>query len=78
MYKRQYHAWQDLGVPNYLVARHKNLSMEDIISIGFMEVQSGENNPESYLQQYGEVAAHDYIWFTPMISEEDYCASLRQ
>ena len=52
--------------------------MEDIISIGFMEVQSGENNPESYLQQYGEVAAHDYIWFTPMISEEDYCASLRQ
>ena len=73
-----YHARQDLGVPNYLVARHKNLSMEDIISIGFMEVQSGENNPESYLQQYGEVAAHDYIWFTPMISEEDYCASLRQ
>ena len=73
-----YHARQDLGVPNYLVARHTNLSMEDIISIGFMEVQPGENNPESYLQQYGEVAAYDYIWFTPAVSEEDYCASLRQ
>ena len=73
-----YHARKDLGVPNYLVARDKNLSMEDIISIGFMEVQPGENNPETYLQRYGEVAAYDYIWFTPMISEQDYCASLRQ
>jgi len=52
--------------------------MEDIISIGLMEVQPGENNPETYLQRYGEVAAYDYIWFTPMISEQDYCASLRQ
>ncbi len=73
-----YHARKDLGVPNYLVAQHNNLSMDDIVSIGFMEVSPEELNPTAYLQQYGEVAAFDFIWFTPVISEEDYCASLRQ
>jgi hypothetical protein len=24
------------------------------------------------------VKAYDYIWFTPAVSDEDYCASLRQ
>jgi uncharacterized iron-regulated protein len=73
-----YHARQDLGVPNYLLTNHNNLSMGDIVSIGFMEVQPEEDNPESYLQRYSDVAAYDYLWFTPVISEEDYCASLRQ
>jgi len=73
-----YHARQDLGVPNYLVARQGAASLDDIVSIGLMEVQAGEENPQAYLQQYGDIAAFDYIWFTPVISEEDYCASLRQ
>jgi uncharacterized iron-regulated protein len=33
-----YHARQDLGVPNYLLAKHNNLSRDDIVSIAFMEV----------------------------------------
>ena len=73
-----YHARQDLGVPKYLLADHNNLSMEDVVSIAFMEVQPEEENPESYLQGFSDVAAYDYLWFTPVISEEDYCASLRQ
>ena len=72
-----YHARQDLGVPNYLLAKHNNLSRDDIVSIAFMEVQPNEENPESYLQRYSDVVAYDYVWFTPVISEEDYCASLR-
>ncbi|MDD9890435.1 MAG: ChaN family lipoprotein [Gammaproteobacteria bacterium] len=73
-----YHARQDLGVPNYLLASQINVSLDDIVSIGLMEVQAGEEDPRAYLQQYGEIAAYDYIWFTPVVSEEDYCASLRQ
>ena len=73
-----YHARKDLGVANYLVSKHHNLSMGDIVSIGLIEVQESEENPEFYLQKYGDVAAYDYIWFTPAISEEDYCATLRQ
>lgn len=73
-----YHARQDLGVPNYLLSNDKDLSMDDIISIGLMEVQRDQENPEPYLQKYGPVDAYDYIWFTPAISDEDYCASLRQ
>lgn len=73
-----YHARQDLGVPNYLVAQHSDVSLRDVVSLGILEVSSGENNPEAYLQRYNSQAAYDYIWFTPVISEEDYCASLRQ
>lgn len=73
-----YHARQDLGVPNYLLAQHAEVTLDNIVSLGFMEVSPEENNPEAYLQRYNSQAAYDYIWFTPVISEEDYCASLRQ
>jgi hypothetical protein len=43
-----------------------------------MEVDGASNNPADYLQQFGSVKAYDYIWFTPAVSDEDYCASLRQ
>jgi len=73
-----YHARQDLGVPNYLVSQYENLNMDEVVSIGFLEVSPGEIDPEAYLQRYGSQAAYDYILFTPVVSEEDYCASLRQ
>ena len=43
-----------------------------------MEVDLSEDDAVAYLQQFGEIMAYDYIWFTPAISDEDYCASLRQ
>ncbi len=71
-----YHVRQDLGVPNYLLAQDDNLQRENIISVAFLEVQTGENRPQEYLQRFGNIAAYDFIWFTPAVSDEDYCASL--
>jgi uncharacterized iron-regulated protein len=73
-----YHIRQDLGVPNYLLAQNASLTKDQIISVAFMEVDEQAMEPAEYLQQFGEVGAFDYIWFTPAISNEDYCASLRQ
>jgi uncharacterized iron-regulated protein len=73
-----YHARKDLGVPNYLLENNPGLTSEEIISLSLMEVDPSETEPEMYLQQHDEIAAYDYIWFTPVISEVDYCASLRQ
>jgi hypothetical protein len=42
-----------------------------------MEVEQGEDDPASYLQESKIQPAFDYVWFTPAISNEDYCASLK-
>lgn len=73
-----YHVRHDLGVPNYLLAGEASLSRDQIASIAFMEVDNSETEAAAYLQKFGDVRAYDYIWFTPAISDEDYCASLRQ
>ena len=73
-----YHIRRDLGVPNYLLNRQSSLEEDQIVSVAFMEVDGASNNPADYLQQFGSVKAYDYIWFTPAVSDEDYCASLRQ
>lgn len=73
-----YHVRQDLGVPNYLLAQNSGLSRENIVSVGLLEVQEGEIRPQRYLDQFSEVPAFDFIWFTPAVTAEDYCESLRQ
>ncbi len=73
-----YHIRRDLGVPNYLLNRQSNLEESQIVSLAFMEVDGASADPADYLQQFGSVKAYDYIWFTPAVSDEDYCASLRQ
>ena len=73
-----YHIRRDLGVPNYLLSRQPNLEESQIVTLAFMEVDVASNEPADYLQQFGSVKAYDYIWFTPAVSAEDYCASLRQ
>lgn len=73
-----YHIRRDLGVPNYLLNRQPSLQESQIISLAFMEVHGASDDPSDYLQQFGSVKAYDYIWFTPAVSDEDYCASLRQ
>ncbi len=72
-----YHVRQDLGVPNYLLAQDESLARSDILTVAFLEVQAGENEPARYLEQFSEVPAYDYIWFTPAVTAEDYCDSLR-
>jgi len=73
-----YHIRRDLGVPNYLFNRQPDLEESQIVTLAFMEVDATSNEPADYLQQFGSVKAYDYIWFTPAVSDEDYCASLRQ
>lgn len=73
-----YHIRRDLGVPNYLLNRQSNLGESQIVSLAFMEVDGASNDPVDYLQQFGSERAYDYIWFTPAVSAEDYCASMRQ
>ena len=72
-----YHVRRDVGVPNYLLARESYLRREDIVVLSFMEVEQGEDDPASYLQEPKTRPAFDYVWFTPAISNEDYCASLK-
>tara|TARA_B110000858_G_scaffold197470_2_gene259231 strand:- start:50334 stop:51239 length:906 start_codon:yes stop_codon:yes gene_type:complete len=72
-----YHIRRDLGVPNYLLKRESSLEEGQIVSLAFMEVDEASSEPADYLQQFGSVKAYDYIWFTPAVSDEDYCASLR-
>lgn len=73
-----YHIRRDLGVPNYILHAQPNLDPRQIVSIAFLEVDEGSAEPAEYLQQFGDVKAYDYIWFTPAVSDEDYCASMRQ
>lgn len=73
-----YHVRSDLGVPNYLRSLQTDLATGDIVTISFSEVDPASLDPADYLQQFSPIPAYDYIWFTPAISDEDYCASLRQ
>ena len=72
-----YHARKDLGVPNYLIAQHPELEWSDILSLAFLEVVSGEMDPRAYLDQFSDRSAYDFIWFTPAVSNADYCDSMR-
>ncbi|MEX0964570.1 MAG: ChaN family lipoprotein [Pseudohongiellaceae bacterium] len=73
-----YHIRRDLGVPNYILHTQRGRRPDRIISLSFMEVDAGSVEPHDYLQQFGGTRAYDYIWFTPAVSDEDYCASMRQ
>ena len=73
-----YHARKDLGVPKYLMANDLRLAADSIVSVSFMEVNLNETEPNAYLEMLGDMASHDFLWFTPVVSEEDYCASLRR
>jgi len=68
-----FHARHDLGVSNYLPE-----TAGTVLSLGILEVSAELTDPQQYLQEFVEVLPHDYVWFTPAVSAEDYCASLRE
>lgn len=72
-----YHVRQDLGVPNYLAARETDLPRSRIVSVAALEVQEGETDPAAYQEVLEAQPAYDFLWFTPALTSEDYCASLR-
>lgn len=73
-----YHARHDLGVPNYLLREHPGLQRAKIVSLSFAEVSPEGLDPQQYLETTADVPAYDYIWFTPAVSNQDYCAAMRQ
>lgn len=72
-----YHVRQDLGVPNYLAARETDLPRSRIVAVAALEVQEGETDPTAYQEVLESQPAYDYLWFTPALTSEDYCSSLR-
>lgn len=77
LFAGSYHARRDLGVPNFLLALDADIGRGEIVSLAFLEVEADEIVPASYLERFGGVAEHDYLWFTPAVEERDYCAQLR-
>lgn len=71
-----YHVRQDLGVPGYLLALRPDVDRSDVLSLAILEVSPESEEPADYLAAYSDVMPFDYVWFTPAISDEDYCASL--
>lgn len=68
-----YHIRHDLGVPNYL----NDSSTRRPLSMAFLEVDPEHTAAGNYLQQFSETGAYDVIWFTPALTQEDYCAGMR-
>jgi len=68
-----YHIRHDLGVPNYLDGRITRRPL----SVAFLEVDPEYDTPDKYLQQFSETYAYDVIWFTPALTQDDYCAGMR-
>ena len=72
-----YHARHDLGVPNYLLAADAELQRSQISVVAFIEVVAGDERASDYLEESDSIASADYLWFTPAVSDKDYCAGLR-
>jgi len=68
-----FHARRDLGVTNYLPAIDG-----PVVSVGILEVRPELQAPQEYLQAFSAALPYDYLWFTPAVTSEDYCASLRE
>jgi uncharacterized iron-regulated protein len=63
------HARTDRAVPHYL----KLLGAKNVLSIAFVEVEDIQRVPEAY-----DLAAYDYVVFTPRVSDEDPCARFKE
>jgi len=55
------HARRDRGVPLYV--------QDEVLSIAFIEVDSGRSSPRDYAQNF------DYVWFTSRAMRDDPCGS---
>jgi len=67
------HARNDYAVPMQLRRHFKQTSY---LSIAFIPVQEGKDNPQEYLQD--ELAIYDILYFTPSHTNEDPCEKFRK
>ncbi|MCB1664897.1 MAG: ChaN family lipoprotein [Pseudomonadales bacterium] len=71
-----FHARRDLGVPNYLTLDNGR-DHGRLLSVAFLEVHPDALTLQEYLDSFSSTLPYDYVWFTPAVATEDYCASLR-
>jgi uncharacterized iron-regulated protein len=70
------HARGDYGVPWYLRARRPTST---IFTLGLVEVEPAALEIADYLGDEGEnLAAFDFLWFTPKSEIKDHCAELKK
>lgn len=67
-----FHARRDLGVPNYV-----RPAQGELITVAFLEVNPESDQARQYLESFSTTTPYDYVWFTPALPAQDYCASLR-
>lgn len=67
-----FHARRDLGAPNYL-----SVDSGPLLSLAFLEVQADLLQVQDYLESFSSTLPYDYVWFTPAVAAQDYCAGLR-
>lgn len=74
------HARNDRGVP-WVLAQLPKSKGQKVFSIGFVEVQTGMNEPDAYKALYSHAGAaslpFDAVWFTPALDDEDPCAGMK-
>lgn len=67
-----FHIRHDLGVSNYLSAGN-----EKPVNVAFLEVSPGRELAGDYVPTVAGITAYDFIWFTPVVQIEDYCAQMQ-
>lgn len=66
-----FHVRHDLSVPNYLAAE-----TVPPISVAFLEVDPAATQVSEYLADAAGDFVYDFIWFTPAVRGDDYCADM--
>lgn len=66
-----FHVRHDLGVPNYLPA-----DAVSAVAVAFLEVDPAGAQVSDYLADAADNLVYDFIWFTPAIRGDDYCADM--
>lgn len=67
------HVRNDVGVPVYLASR---APAQRVVSIGFIEVEPGEDAVNDYVRPTASALPYDYAWFTSAAKRDDPCAGL--
>ncbi|MDP3516815.1 MAG: ChaN family lipoprotein [Pseudohongiella sp.] len=68
-----FHIRHDLSVPNYLPEE-----FDRPLALAFLEVDPAALQASDYLSDAAGDRVYDFIWFTPAIRGDDYCADLEQ
>jgi uncharacterized iron-regulated protein len=70
------HARRDRGAPRAL---ERLAPGADLVALAFLEVDPEREEAGPDLEaRYGAEPVFDYVWYTPVASDEDYCQRMRR